>query len=219
MAPPDGYTPRETTSRASAMAVSLLGCVVVALASCPAAQVLPTTTTTTKPPLEGAWQSTCLQLSRHDDAVEAVVLTYGLTSTLWALDVALFDDADCTLPFGTIHTDGGWVLERPSAQIAGAWDIHLDVRSQTVTPHADAFVAFLTSHRCGLEHGVDRISDMFDLACPALGLQPVPSCPTAYDIVIVDGDALRFGERDPRAPRCSESTRPTSGGPPLTAVR
>jgi hypothetical protein len=197
--------------------VTLLVGAVLAMTSCPAAQLVPTTTT--KPSLAGAWQSACLPLSRHDDVVEAVTLTYGLTSTLWSLDLALFDDADCTLPFGTIHTDGGWIFERPSTSVAGAWDIRLDVRNQTVTPHADAFVSFLQANHCGVEHGVDRISDMFEMACPALGLQPVPSCPAAYDIVVVDGDALRFGERDPREPRCHESARPTRGGPRLVAVR
>jgi hypothetical protein len=169
--------------------------------------------------LAGAWQSECLPVSSRDDVVEAAVITYGLTPTLWALDVALFDDVDCALPFGTVHTDGGFVVEGPSASVTGAWDILLDVRSQTVTPHADAFLTFLEANQCSGDHGLDRITDMFDAACPALGLVPVSSCSTEYDVVIVDGDALRFGARDPRTRRCDAASRPTSEGPRLQSVR
>ena len=222
MALPIARTIGARASRHSALAsVALSVLVVVATTACPGAQLTTTSSSSTTIPtaIAGAWQSGCLPVSPTDDVVVAVMITYGLTSTLWALDVALFDDVDCALPFGTIHTDGGFFVERPSTSVAGAWDIRLDIRSQTVTPHADAFITFLEANRCGGDYGLDRITDMFDASCPALGLVPVVSCPTAYDIVVVDSDTLRFGQRDPRVPRCTESTRPTSGGPPLTAVR
>jgi hypothetical protein len=51
-----------------------------------------------------------------------------------------------------------------------------------------------------------------DLAagCAGLGQYPLSSCDRDYDLVSIDGDTLRFGERPADNNMCSEEKRPTA---------
>jgi hypothetical protein len=189
----------------------------MALTACPGAQVK--TTPAVPPPLQGAWQSDCLPIKNADDTDGSARLTWGLTPSLWALDTQLFGDDACAMPVGTIHSDGGWGLEGPSSAVPGAFDIRLDVRTRTVTPHVEGFIAYLESLGCGRGHGVDRATDMLDIACPALGLQPFAACQAEYDVVAGDGAGLRFGARAINRDRCDPRSRPPTLGPPLRRLQ
>jgi hypothetical protein len=191
---------------------------VALLTACPAAQVK-SPPPPPPPALQGAWQSDCLPIKNADDTDGSARLVYGVTPSLWALDALLFGDEACGVPVGTIHSDGGWGLERPSTMVPGAWEVRLDVRTRTVTPHAEGFIAYLESLGCGRGHGVDRASDMLDVACPALGLLPLAACPVEYDVVAGDGVALRFGARGLHRERCDPRSRPPTLGPPLRRLQ
>ncbi|HEY1099607.1 MAG TPA: hypothetical protein VGF99_11800, partial [Myxococcota bacterium] len=100
-----------------------------------------------------------------------------------------------------------------------AHDVRFDVRTRTVTPHVEGFVAFLEAMSCGgddVEWGVDRANDAFELGCPALGLVPVPACSTLFDVVRVDDATLWRGRDGDKA--CDVARRPTTLGPPATRM-
>lgn len=59
---------------------------------------------------------------------------------LWAFDLHRFGDDACAALVGTVHADRGWVFERPSVTV-----VRLDVRTPTVTPHVEGFIAHLES--------------------------------------------------------------------------
>ena len=167
------------------------------------------------PQLEGAWQSACLPLKNADDTDGSARVVYGVTPTLWALDTQLYGDDACAVPTGTIHSDGGWQWERPSTTITGAWEIRFDVRTRTMTPHVDGFIAYLQSLNCGKDFDVGSSTDMLDMACPDLGLKPLAECQAEYDVVAGDGATLRFGARGINRDRCDARSRPPTLGVPL----
>jgi len=189
------------------------------MAGCPSAHVREATTTGPPPALAGAWQSDCLPIKNADDTDGSARLVYGLTPSLWALDTQLFGDDACAMPVGTLHTDGGWAFERPSTTVPGAWEVRLDVRTRTVTPHVEGFIAYLESVGCGRGHGVDRATDLLDVSCPALGVEPFATCQAEFDVVAGDGAALRFGARGVGRDRCDARARPPTLGPPLRRLQ
>jgi hypothetical protein len=194
---------------------------VALLAGCPGAQVTPPPPPPSAPPpvVEGAWQSDCFPITNADDTEGSARIVYGLTPSLWGLDTLLYGDDVCASMVGTIHSDGGWGLERPSTAVPGAWEVRLDVRTRTVTPHAEGFIAYLESLGCGRDHGLDRASDMLDVACPALGLQPLTTCPVEYDVIAGDGQTLRLGARAIQRDRCDVRSRPPTLGPALRRMQ
>jgi len=170
------------------------------------------------PALAGSWQSSCMPMVNADDTDGWVRVVVGITPTLWAMDRRLFADDACTAATGTLHTDGGYALEAPSTVVAGAWNARFDFRTRTITPLVDGFIAYLQSLSCGESFGVDRDTDVMDIACPALGFRAFESCQADHDIVLVDGNTLRFGLRPADGDICSDGRRPTALGPPLQRI-
>ena len=201
--------------RIDLMATALMA-IALFVIGCPAAQVkLPTP----RPTLSGAWQSSCFTVVNADDTEGSERIVVGVTHTLWAMDRHLFADDACTAPTGTIHVDGGYVLEAPSPTTERAWEVRFDFRNRTITPHVDGFMAYLESLSCGDSFGVDRSTDVLDVACPALGFRAFGDCQAEYDIVAVDGDALRFGMRPANGDLCAPPRRPTALGIALERIR
>ncbi len=191
-------------------------CVVV-VAGCPAAQVRetkPERPPEPPPVIVGAWQSDCFPVINADETEGSAKVTLGVKDANWGLDMQLFGDDTCGQATGTLHEDGGYALVQPSA-VAGAWELRLDVRTRTVTPHVDGFIYYLQAVSCGDAYKVNRATDILDLACPALGAQPFATCAVGHDLVALDGESLRLGQRPADGNICSEAQRPQSLGRPL----
>ncbi len=187
----------------------------IALAACattaPTAPTAPTSTLA-PPTLSGAWQTECFAVHNADDTDGSARIVHGFTDSLWSTDTSLFADVACADPTATLHVDGGYVLEAPSTSMTGAWNLRLDVRTRTITPHVDGFIFFLEAMQCGEGYGVGRASDAFEITCPAFGWPAVTTCSTERDVVLVDGSSLWRGERTADNGSCQAATRPTAFG-------
>ena len=183
-----------------------------------------TTTTAPAPPptppptLAGAWQSACFAVHNADDTDGSARIVHGFTDTLWSMDTALFSDAACVDATATLHVDGGYVLEGPSTSTNGAWDVRFEIRSRTITPHVEGFIAFLQAMSCGDDYGVDRATDAFEVSCAAFDWPAATTCGTELDVVRVDGTTLWRGLRPTNGDLCAATQRPTALGLPTTRM-
>jgi len=200
----------------SSHGLSLAVVVIVAAAGCPAAQVKPPPPP--QPSLVGAWQSGCFKIVNADETEGSARATFGVTDSLWAMDTQIFGDDTCGQVVGTVHSDGGYALERPSSIAPGAWELRLDVRTRKVTPHVDGFIAYLQAVSCGDGYKVDRAMDILDLSCPALGAQPFATCGAEHDVVVVNGMTLTLGARPADGNVCTPAARPRALGKPFTRM-
>jgi hypothetical protein len=163
------------------------------------------------PSLAGAWQSECNVLAEG----QSFRLDFDITDAAWALAFNVYGGEDCEFPFATVDIAGPYELERPSDAVAGAWDGRFDFAERRVTPHSEDAAAFLSSEQgCnleGLEAGV--ATSVHEDGCPGLGQYPADLCASDYDIVKVDGDTLRFGNRPADNNMCTEDKRPSELSP------
>lgn len=160
------------------------------------------------PDLRGHWRSAC---TKTGDA-QSIGLDFVLTEHAWTLDYTTYGDATCAAAFVTVHVEGDYALDRPSDAVPGAWRARFGFAKKTVTPHGAAAAGFLSSDKAcgrgGFEDG--RATDIAEQGCAGLGQYPVSKCAADFDLVAVDGDALRFGDRPKDNDMCTEDKRPAA---------
>jgi hypothetical protein len=167
------------------------------------------------PDIRGRWLSPCLP----QDGGQSFSLDFDLTQARWALDYAAFGDGDCQVPFLTVHIEGPWEYERPSAAVEGAFEARFGFSEKTVTPHMEAAAGFLASEAgCGRDDGFaeGQATSIYDHGCPGLGQYPRAQCDADYDLVALAGGNLQFGARPADNDMCAPARRPTAlSGLPL----
>jgi hypothetical protein len=200
---------------------SLAALVGAVLSACPAAHTTTTTTTAPPPPppaLQGAWQSACYSIKNADETDGSARVTLGLTATQWARDLQIFEDDACARPAGLIHDDGAFAFDAARPRDDGAWPVRFDLYGRTITPFSEGFIAYLQAMSCQGDFGVERRTEVLDVGCAALGLQPFSTCSAEFDIVHRDGDLLTFGNRPAGVTPCQPTQRPRELGPALTLM-
>lgn len=164
-----------------------------------------------EPALAGRWTSACTVAGPQ----QVYTMQFDLTDTAWQLDYVAYGDAACTAKFLTVHIEGAYHLIMPSPTIAGAWNAEFAFTSKSVTPHSDAAAGFLASangcNRAGFATG--QATDILDAGCAGLGAYPRATCSAEHDIVLRDGDTLRFGARPADGNLCTDDRRPTAPSP------
>ncbi len=164
-----------------------------------------------RPVLVGAWRSDCFPTDSG-----SARLDFELAEATWALDYDTFGDATCGAPFLTVHVAGPYEVMSPSEAVPGAHEARFGFAEKTVTPHGAGAVGFLGSlgEACGgAGTWTDEAPrDVLGSGCAMLGQYPGSACPADYDLVWVDGDTLRFGERPADNDMCSAAHRPTALG-------
>lgn len=207
----------ETTNshRSSLFARAALGAVVaLSLAACSATPATSTPGGETpasddrRPKLAGHWKSACTKTGE----AQSIALDFDITEDDWKLDYTTYGDAACANAFVTVHVEGDYAIASPSDDIPGAFRARFGFSKKTLTPHGDAAAAFAASDKAcgGGEFHADRATDITERGCPGLGQYPVPQCSADFDLVAVDGDALRFGDRPKDNDMCTEAKRPTA---------
>lgn len=160
------------------------------------------------PELAGRWLSACFA---QPDGTHAN-LDFDLTPARWALDYRVHADEACETRLVTVHIEGPYVLEGPSA-VADAWDGVFSFDAKTITPHAQPLVDALDEAGCGSEAwAVDGTQSIED-GCAAFGQYPIADCGADYDLVAREGDTLRFGLRPADNDMCSPERRPSELSP------
>lgn len=156
--------------------------------------------------LAGGWVSGCVDPGTG----QALSLDFELTTETWSLEYRTYGDASCDTPFLTVHIEGPYELGERSVEVEDAREAEFLFAAKSVTPHSQDAADFLAS-----TYGCDRpgfaVGEAADLAagCPALGQYPVSGCDRDYDLVLLDGDVLHFGERPPDNDMCTSDKRPT----------
>jgi hypothetical protein len=164
------------------------------------------------PQLAGGWRSDCLPSPQADGSKQSIRLDFQLTAARWDLDYVTHGDDACAAPLVTVHIAGPYTLERPSAQVDGAWEARFGFDAKTIRPEVDGLRDHLNSlEGCGgadFQTGVAQ--DVYAAGCPAFGQYPRSSCAADFDLVKLDGDALHFGARPADNNMCSPERRPTA---------
>lgn len=170
------------------------------------------------PDARGHWKSACTQTGE----AQSIGLDFVLTEREWRLDYTTYGDATCTSAFVTVHVEGDYALDRPSDDVPGAWLARFGFVKKTVTPHGDAAAGFASSERAcgrsGFEAGKE--TDVTEQGCAGLGQYPLSKCASDFDLVALEGDSLRFGDRPKDNDMCTEDKRPTAlAGLVMTRVK
>jgi hypothetical protein len=185
----------------------MLGCAATNSSSPPAAaDAAPASPASTAPSLAGHFRSPCVKTG---DA-QSLTLDFSLGQADWSLDYATYADATCGVGLLTVRIEGAYALTGKSATVPGAWEARFGFTKKAVTPHVAGAVDFLAGPGgCGggsFAVGVE--TDVLQAGCAGLGQYPSSRCAADFDVVSLDGDALRFGDRPKDNDMCTEDKRP-----------
>jgi len=157
------------------------------------------------PDVTGTWRGGC-----EPGAKDSKKLSFVISATRWDLDYETFGDTTCTKRTARIQLGGPYSMGEPSTTVTGAWHsvFSFDVRDLTAD---DAKTAKAMGKLCGikkLKAGV--ATSLLEKGCAKLGFKPLADCGGDFDLVAVEGFALRFGVRPADNDLCTEAKRPTA---------
>jgi hypothetical protein len=156
--------------------------------------------------ISGRWASPCIP----NGSGQHIQLDFTMTRADWSLDYVTYADAACATPFVTAHIEGPYEITGAST-VAGASNGTFRFSRKTLRAHGAAAAGFLSSAQgCGRPFAADTDVDISAEGCVGLGQRPVSACGQDYDLVFVEGDSLRFGERPSDNDMCTEARRPTA---------
>lgn len=183
----------------------------VALTALVAACGAPQTPDTTTPrvDLTGRWTSACIP----NGSGQHIQLRFVMTRADWTLDYVTYGDAACATPFVTAHIEGPYEVTDAST-VAGASNGTFRFTRKTLRAHGAAAAGFLSSAQgCGRAFAADTDVDISAEGCAGLGQRPISACGQDYDLVSLEGDSLRFGQRPSDNDMCTPTRRPTALSP------
>ncbi len=126
----------------------------------------------------------------------------------WMLHFVLALDPAMTNKVFEFRTAGTYVVARPSATVAGAYEVDFREDAKYVTLHATdpKLVQAFGLASCGLTSGVERNVSVNGCA----GWKPVSVCSSDYDLLMLDEQrGLHFGVRPEDNDMCTPDKRPT----------
>jgi hypothetical protein len=210
---------RSKTARRGGRLGVQLGLVVSALsaAGCGNGAVPDEESAAVQPPdLAGRYVSACAPQPQADGSTSYFQLRFDLTATRWSIDYVVFGDEACATRVLTVNIEGPYALTAPSTVVDGAWEARFGFDQKTMTPHVPFMVDTLSSlDGCGT--GTWTLDEPMDISggCAAFGQQPVSQCSADYDLVMVDADGVRFGQRPADNNMCQPERRPAAISPLL----
>jgi hypothetical protein len=163
------------------------------------------------PDIAGRWVSPCLP----DGEGGAFHLDFDIDASTWTLDYVAHGTETCDFPLMTVHIAGPYELEQPSPSVAGAWEGQFGFDVKELMPHVEGVIDFLESPEgCDFEgFAVGVATDVYEMGCPGLGQYPQAICEADYDLVALDEEGLRFGERPADNDMCTPDKRPVALSP------
>jgi hypothetical protein len=200
-------TATERRSHAMNIRHASLAALLALTAACGAPQT--TTPSTPRVDLTGRWSSACIP----NGSGQHIQLRFDMTRADWSLDYVTYADAACTAPFVTAHIEGPYEVAEPSV-VAGASNGTFRFTRKTLRAHGAAAAGFLSSAQgCGRAIAADVDVDITAEGCAGLGQRPVSACGQDFDLVAVEGDSLRFGQRPGDNDMCTPARRPSALSP------
>ena len=161
------------------------------------------------PDLTRRWTSACVP----NGSGQHIHLRFALTRADWTLDHVTYGDAARTTPFVTARIEGPYAVTGASS-VAGASEATFRFTRKTLRAHGAAAAGFLSSAQgCGRAFEADRDVDITAEGCAGLGQRPESACGQDDDLVTLEGDSLRFGQRPSDNDMCSPARRPTALSP------
>jgi hypothetical protein len=162
------------------------------------------------PDIAGKYRSACTP-----NGNQRFVLDFDIRKDSWGLDYIVYGDDSCAQKFLTVRIEGPYEVDGASDAVTSANDAVFRFTKKTVTPHAAAAVGFLESEQgCnikGFKEG--EATDIGQTGCAALGQRPIAQCGADYDLVQVDAEGIRFGDRPQDNDMCTPEKRPKALSP------
>ncbi|MDP3278686.1 MAG: hypothetical protein Q8Q09_26080 [Deltaproteobacteria bacterium] len=160
--------------------------------------------------LAGRWRNACTP----NGSGGGFSLDFELTASEWRLDYVTYAEPACATRMVTVHIEGPYEIGARSAQVSGASEAVFRFTRKTVTAHNAGAVGFLSGlPMCTGPFEVDVARDISASGCAGLGQRPVAACAQDYDLVSVEGDSLRFGQRPADNDMCTADKRPSALAP------
>jgi hypothetical protein len=163
------------------------------------------------PDLSGNWSSDCTPAA--DAAAKPVFekVVYTLTADHYELSREVYSDAACTKKVQHTTSKGSYTVGAASAAVPGAFEITFAVDERGATADSAAAAKAL-SKSCGAKFKAGKAVDVSAKGCDAIGLKAKEACGSEFDLVTVEGDAVKFGVRPADNDLCSAEKRPTAIG-------
>ena len=160
--------------------------------------------------LSGRWRNACTP----NGSGGGFSLDFEFTASEWKLDYVTYAEPACATRMVTVHIEGPYELGARSAQVSSAYDAVFRFTRKTVTAHSAGAVGFLSGlPMCTGPFEVGVARDIGASGCAGLGQRPIAACGQDYDLVSVEGDALRFGQRPADNDMCTAEKRPSALAP------
>lgn len=164
-------------------------------------------------PLAGQWLSdTCeaLQSTSGSGATRNFAKRGArFTDREWLMDVTVFGDPACQIRLFSVRIEGDYMLGQASVQ--GSREIVLRFQRKSAAAHDPAIAGAFNKARCGVGDWLVEIpKDISRTGC--ITTRPInEDCLADYDIVRVEGNKMRFGQRQTNL--CRPELRPKQLSP------
>ena len=153
------------------------------------------------PNLVGQWKGPCAADGKvHRQTVHVY------TADRWDVRTGEFSDAACTKRLSEQHRGGTYAFGAESPAVETAWDVTFTVDVREITAD-DKKRAKAIGKACGVKLAARGTADVLAKGCPKLG---IAACTTEYDVVALEGDKLRLGQRTAEADGCAADKRATA---------
>lgn len=124
---------------------------------------------------------------------------FTLTADSWDLEGRIYGDDACTAESFSFRVTGPLALLGASETVPGAFEADFGTTTKTLTLRTAGVVDYLNSQApgtCGAETWtVDSEQSIAETGCLAFGLDAIADCPEEHDLVGLEGDTLRLGDR------------------------
>jgi|GEM_PF-1530947 len=167
--------------------------------------------------LEGRWASACEPVQTGDGGTLFWLRDFRFVGSYWFLTLVGYADVACSAPLYLLSIDGTFVLGLPNEAVPGSTNSDFGISGTYLTVFAPEFVPELDAAGCGVQAWEVEVTQNVSAGCDAMGVPGVFDCPVEYDVVALEGETLRFGDRTGNL--CVPDTRPTALSAPLTRVQ
>jgi len=146
--------------------------------------------------LQGNWRSSEIEtIENPDGSVMYIEREAVFEDDKWNIYIRSFLDNKGQEPFFTIHAQGNYILGEESQFVKGATCVDFNNTGRYVTAHHSALVEMLNETSLDSEWMMDQEHDVSVNGCALV--PSIDDCPVEYDIMMIDGNNIYFGEFTP----------------------
>src|SRR5262245_46245917 len=144
--------------------------------------------------IAGIWESERCDVQERNGRQTSSRSVFVFLDGEWALEFTQYSDAACTTPSLRAFFHGRYRITEPSRAVAGAYHATFGFSVKRLTLYDDGLLAQANRGACGTRTWTrGREEDVSATGC--LWVVPISACREEFDLVKLEDDRLRLGER------------------------